>query len=183
MTHFDHIIMNPPYSGNLHLKILREAMQHSDDIVSLEPHLWLTDPLVDYASYCVTFDKMRKSVKNRLESVELVEKDDFNRLFKTAGEFGVGIFHFIKNSNFDINQYKNKDPLVNKIMKQVVAMKSLRSQFTRRCDDPLFVPVRRRTHHNLKWISDECNAKDGIQFKTKLEMDNFIKSLDLWIYK
>ena len=42
--------MNPPYSGNLHLKILREAMQHSDDIVCLHP-------IEQYISRRLVFDK------------------------------------------------------------------------------------------------------------------------------
>ena len=28
---FDHIIMNPPYNGQLHLDILIEALKHSED--------------------------------------------------------------------------------------------------------------------------------------------------------
>ena len=32
--------MNPPYDGNLHLKILREAMKHSDDVVNLSPNFY-----------------------------------------------------------------------------------------------------------------------------------------------
>ena len=45
---FDHIIMNPPYNRNLHLKILQEAMKHSNDVVNLSPIRWLQDPLADY---------------------------------------------------------------------------------------------------------------------------------------
>ena len=37
---FDHVIMNPPYHRNLHLKILNEAINHSDDIVNLSPIRW-----------------------------------------------------------------------------------------------------------------------------------------------
>jgi superfamily II DNA or RNA helicase/23S rRNA U2552 (ribose-2'-O)-methylase RlmE/FtsJ len=37
---FDKTIMNPPYDKNLHLKILREAMKHSDDIVNLSPNFY-----------------------------------------------------------------------------------------------------------------------------------------------
>lgn len=37
---FDHIIMNPPYDKNLHLKILQEAIKHSDDIVNLSPNFY-----------------------------------------------------------------------------------------------------------------------------------------------
>ena len=36
---FDHIIMNPPYNGSLHLKILSEAMKHSDDVANLNSFL------------------------------------------------------------------------------------------------------------------------------------------------
>ena len=45
---FDHIIMNPPYDKNLHLKILQEAIKHSDDVVNLSPIRWLQDPLAEY---------------------------------------------------------------------------------------------------------------------------------------
>ena len=45
---FDHIIMNPPYCRNLHLKILNEAIHHSDDVVNLSPIRWLQDPLAEY---------------------------------------------------------------------------------------------------------------------------------------
>ena len=37
---FDHIIMNPPYDKNLHLKILSEAMKHSTDVVNLSPNFY-----------------------------------------------------------------------------------------------------------------------------------------------
>lgn len=38
---FDHVVMNPPYDGNLHLKVVQEAMKHSDDVVNLSPIRWL----------------------------------------------------------------------------------------------------------------------------------------------
>jgi type I restriction-modification system DNA methylase subunit len=47
MAKFDHIIMNPPYSRNLHLKILSNALDYSDDIVNLSPVRWLQDPLAE----------------------------------------------------------------------------------------------------------------------------------------
>src|SRR5574344_1209165 len=40
---FDHIIMNPPYDKNLHLKILSEAMKHSDDVVCLHPNRFMKE--------------------------------------------------------------------------------------------------------------------------------------------
>ena len=37
--------MNPPYCRNLHLKILNEAVKHSDDVVCIHPARWLEDAL------------------------------------------------------------------------------------------------------------------------------------------
>ena len=62
---FDHIIMNPPYDKNLHLKILQEAMRHSDDVVNLSPIRWLQDPLVEYkkSSDWFRFEDIRKKIE------------------------------------------------------------------------------------------------------------------------
>ena len=62
---FDHIIMNPPYCRNLHLKILNEAINHSDDIVNLSPIRWLQDPLAEYKknSDWKKFESERKRIE------------------------------------------------------------------------------------------------------------------------
>ena len=62
-------------------------------------------------------------------------------------------------------------------------MPSLRSKFEPLKDNNLFVPIRRRTHHTYKWTEDKINATEGIQFETKEEKENFVASLDTWIYK
>ena len=41
---FDKIIMNPPYDGSLHLKILSEAIKYSKKIINLSPIDWLQNP-------------------------------------------------------------------------------------------------------------------------------------------
>ena len=44
---FDRIIMNPPYDGNLHLKFLKEALNHLTEdgkVVNISPVRWLQDP-------------------------------------------------------------------------------------------------------------------------------------------
>lgn len=45
-----HIIMNPPYSGNLHLKIVSKIISEypNAEIVNLSPIRWLQDPLAEY---------------------------------------------------------------------------------------------------------------------------------------
>ena len=48
--HFDKIIMNPPYDGNLHLKILSKIISEypEAEVVNLSPIRWLQDHLSEY---------------------------------------------------------------------------------------------------------------------------------------
>ena len=57
--------MNPPYFGNLHLKILQEAMKHSDEVINLSPIRWLQDPSGSYkkGSDFNKFEDIRKKIK------------------------------------------------------------------------------------------------------------------------
>lgn len=45
---FDVAIMNPPYDGNLHLKILEKVIPIADEVVNISPIRWLQDPLAKY---------------------------------------------------------------------------------------------------------------------------------------
>ena len=67
---FDHIIMNPPYCRNLHLKILNEAICYSDDIVNLSPIRWLQDPLAEYKKNSDW--KKFEDIRNKIESLEVI---------------------------------------------------------------------------------------------------------------
>lgn len=187
------IIMNPPYDGNLHLKILENVIKTVDktpdtEVVCIAPDGWLTDPLVDFHTSTKYFQEMRETVQNKLcDDIYSIDPDEFNKEFGASSFFGVSITHYKKGQNFDIDRYKIKDPLTIKIMKKAHEMNSLMSKFTRRPeeDNELFVPVRRRTHHNPKYPFADYNSRavDGIQFKTKEEAQNFIKSFDTWLYK
>ena len=62
---FDHIWINPPYCRNLHLKILNEAIRHSDDIVNLSPNF--------YENY--------KKFKNWMQVGHVLIFDEFHKSF------------------------------------------------------------------------------------------------------
>ena len=76
---FDHIIMNPPYCRNLHLKILNEAIRHSDDIVNLSPIRWLQDPLAEYKRN--SDFKRFKEIRERIESIEIISASEARDVF------------------------------------------------------------------------------------------------------
>ena len=106
---FDHIIMNPPYSGSLHLKILREAMKHSDDVVNLSPIRWLQDPLAEYKKNS-DYEKYA-DIRARISSVDVISSNESNNLFGIS--FGdLGVSHVTPSGGFDIKQLRKKSPLL-----------------------------------------------------------------------
>ena len=71
--------MNPPYCRNLHLKILNEAINHSDDIVNLSSIRWFQDPLAEYKRNS-DFKKFTE-IRERIESIEVIDTRTANILF------------------------------------------------------------------------------------------------------
>jgi predicted RNA methylase len=97
---FDKIIMNPPYDKNLHLKILREAMKHSDDIVNLSPIRWLQDPLAEYKKNS-DFKKF-SDIRKRIESLEVVSAAEAQKLFGSGQYENLGIYHLTSKGGVDL---------------------------------------------------------------------------------
>ena len=85
---FDCIIQNPPYSRNLHIKILAEAIKHLKDeksvCVNLSPVRWLQDPLAKYKKNC-DLKRFEESVAKHIESLEVLDQFDCQALFTGAG--------------------------------------------------------------------------------------------------
>ena len=97
---FDHIIMNPPYNGSLHLKILKEAMKHSNDVVNLSPIRWLQDPLAEYKKNSDW--KKFESVRKGIETLDVVRAAEAQKLFSSGQYENLGIYHLTENGGIDI---------------------------------------------------------------------------------
>src|SRR5574344_2082356 len=83
---FDCIIMNPPYSNNLHLKILAEAIKHLKDdgtCVNLSPVRWLQDPLAMYKTGS-DYKKFECPISKRVKSLELFDAKTAQQLFNNT---------------------------------------------------------------------------------------------------
>ena len=98
--HFDKIIMNPPYNGNLHLKILQEAMKHGDEIINLSPIRWLQDPLAEYKK---NTDWLRfEDIRKKIETLDIVSAKEAQKLFNSTQYENLGVYHITKNGGLDI---------------------------------------------------------------------------------
>ena len=88
---FDHIIMNPPYDKNLHLKVLSEAIKHSNDVVNLSPIRWLQDPLAEYKKNSDW--KKFCDIRERIESLDVVTNSEACDMFNAGIAVNLGIYH------------------------------------------------------------------------------------------
>lgn len=188
---FDKIITNPPYNKNLHLKILREAMKHSDEIVNLSPIRWLQDPLAEYKQG--TDYKRYENIRKRIASIEEISGEEATKLFGAAFYSSLGIYH-IDDKEHKAFKYKF-NPLIYKIINYPC------KHFT--YDEPENKPYKMilpATHGHLgkyDWAeitskdwevaksvqaSSETNGYVIMAFDTEAEMRNFYDSLFLKLY-
>lgn len=100
---FDAIVMNPPYSRNLHLKILAEAIKHLKDeksvCVNLSPVRWLQDPLAKYKKNC-DLKRFEESVAKHIESLDILTSNMAQELFKIGMQTDIGIYKCRKSASY-----------------------------------------------------------------------------------
>ena len=106
---FDIIVGNPPY-GDLHLKILKECVEHlADDgvCVTIQPVRWLQDPLWNIKK-STDAKRYRKYFDGRLDSVEVISAIDACSIFGVVFKMDLGIFTIKNNGKFDYASLSTK---------------------------------------------------------------------------
>ena len=103
--HFDKIIMNPPYDGSLHLKILSEAIKHGTEVVNLSPIRWLQDPLAEYKQGSDW--KKFKNIRKKLNALDVVSKSDVFNLFNISNSEEFGIYYITRIGGWKDFEIKN----------------------------------------------------------------------------
>lgn len=95
------IIMNPPYNGNLHLKILSHLISLYPDaeVVNLSPIRWLQDPLAEYKKN--SDYKKYENIRERISSLNVVTGKEAQSYFGNVMGMDLGIYHITKNGGWD----------------------------------------------------------------------------------
>lgn len=110
---FDVCLMNPPYAGNLHLKILEKAILISDNVISIQPIRWLQDPIAlnnknsDYYKY-------EKSISKYISDLTLISGEESKTLFNIIID-GLAIYECNINGGYNYKELSN-----NVIINQIV---------------------------------------------------------------
>ena len=62
--------MNPPYSRTLHLQFLEKVIDIADNVVSIQPVGWLTNPLAKY-NKSSNYKKYENSISKHIYDIEI----------------------------------------------------------------------------------------------------------------
>ena len=208
---FDCIIMNPPYDGQLHLKIFEEASKHlsKDGVcVSLSPTPWLAKFNVNRP-----MAKYRKVFNGKIKHIEVIEHTTANAMFDTGNaieELGIYVVKNDDSAPIDLMKYGfNNDAeksLYNKINMMnpkagVITYNKCKyndkygmvsSKNTKAIRKSFDVPI--YTWHGGKTCKEAVLMLDSkkkvsmvLYFNSQVEHDNFINSLDTtfmnWYYQ
>lgn len=110
---FDCVIMNPPYDGNTHLKILDNVITEfpNAEIVNLSPIRWIADPLAEYKKNS-DFNRF-KNIHSHIAELDKIDKVDAQRQMSISNLTDLGIYK-LTNECHDYTAHKNK--IVDKII-------------------------------------------------------------------
>lgn len=159
--------MNPPYNGNLHLKILQEAMKHGDEIVNLSPIRWLQDPLAEYKKNTDWF--RFEDIRERIESLDVVDMKDASGLFGALFNVNLGIYHITSEggwNSFDVT------PLTKKIIDKVIKSRGLHPEiYTGQANA---VVIKKMTNPNRNTAYNLCS--NAVGYKNKNSLDDKVQN-------
>lgn len=113
MPKFDVAIMNPPYDGNLHLKILEKVIPIADKVVNISPIRWLQDPLAKYKKNS-DYIKYEEIISKKIDSLELIEKSKATDIFD-ANFVGDLAIIYVNKGTFNYKQFNNNS-IIDKVI-------------------------------------------------------------------
>lgn len=119
--------MNPPYDGNLHLKILSKVLDEldeNDEIVNLSPIRWLEDPLAEQKQNS-DFKKF-ENIRNKIKDLDIIKSQEASKIFNIQIFSDLGIYYLIKDGGFNTSDFweKVRKPIEVIILKKLKNLKN-----------------------------------------------------------
>ena len=200
--------MNPPYSRNLHLKILEKAITKLKDensvCVNLSPIRWLQDPLAKYKKGS-DLKRFEKSVAKHIEQLNAIKSSEAQALFGVYFWNNLGVYVCKINKFYFYKDYaKTLAPemwtFVEKIglplFNKTLGICRVYDMYSKNKHLPYWIKCSRVHGHPGQKDEFDCitpkyelvfNVKGNegreVYFKSKNEANNFFKTMNLMFYK
>ena len=203
---FDVAIMNPPYNGKLHLKIIEAVIPIAEKVVWISPSTWMAKHNINLPK-----GKYRKIFENKIEDFQFIPHREMNDLFGLGnaiedgaitvftndGKFDVANYGFeneIEKSIYNkINFYENENCLTMSSAKNKSGIYGGTAEMFRKLKPKYYTPIYQwhggENCYDACVITDEKKIEKGCSyfcFETKNEKNNFEESLKTefmdWFY-
>ena len=149
-------LMNPPYDGSTHLKVLEKVLTNirtlnSDaEIVSIQPARWLEDPLAEYKQG-TDATKYKKTITERLSKLYLIDATTACKSFNIMNATDLAIYVF--NTEKTTIKITMQDNLINKLFNKIKTSTVLKDKLDTKAIDGFRCEVKELTSgtggHNL----------------------------------
>jgi hypothetical protein len=98
---FNNILMNPPYSSNLHISIISVSINnYLENCIDLSPVRWIQDPLAEYKQG--TDWKKFENVRNQIDTLLVIKASEANDHFDIGAACDLGIYSNAYNRNVQV---------------------------------------------------------------------------------
>ena len=193
---FDKIIMNPPYSRNLHLKILSNLISlYSDaEVVNLSPIKWHNPrALINDNNSANRIVSDFSNIFSHLKDLQVIDSEKAKAMFGTCDSNDLGIYYITSEGGHSIEEYVH-EPLAVKLLKkeevkwlsevttvlpqsdEFIRMPTIYGNENKECLKKVCSPDFSRYY---KLDKGQKHCRPYVNFSTKEECVNFHKSLSL----
>ena len=111
---WNYVIMNPPYSRNLHLKFLEKVIEVTDKVVTVQPVRWLQDPIAKYNKNSNQI-KYENSISKHIEDLEIVTAKETKKLFNILLPCDSAIYLCSQKGGYDYNKLSSNN-IIDKVV-------------------------------------------------------------------
>ena len=168
--------MNPPYSGSLHLKILSEAMKHSDDVVCLHPRNYYDSLSVYYNNKNFPYTRICWTHLGDFIDIKREEAQDmfgtgFNTLNLIIGKYS----NLYNRAEIYTEKDRNLRAKMRKLYKEPMSgFDGLRKSRKSLGKKPYVIFNQYNTLKPEDYFADESsNVSYGFEFETQSALDNW----------
>ena len=114
---FSVILMNPPYSGSLHLKFLEKTIKIADNVVSIQPVRWLEE-VVGKEKKKSLYNKYEESISKHIKDLEIVTAENVKKQFNILLPVNCAIYVCDNNGGFDYKQLSSNE-VIDKVVNYI----------------------------------------------------------------
>ena len=114
---FSVILMNPPYSGSLHLKFLEKTIKIADNVVSIQPVRWLEE-VVGKEKKKSLYNKYEESISKHIKDLEIVTAENVKKQFNILLPANCAIYVCDNNGGFDYKQLSSNE-VIDKVVNYI----------------------------------------------------------------